>query len=170
VLPYRGPQAAAAELARPASKPAPVRDGGARRGGVRGGSGAHADFSGLAARSSAAVDFRPTLRTFTVLSVIAERPGLNNREVADRAGVSDQGQISRLLWRLEDQGLVQNTGGREQGTPKAWSLTTLGEQALQASSPHGARMERSSRAARNGSAAGRAAGRLDIEASAMGGV
>jgi AcrR family transcriptional regulator/DNA-binding MarR family transcriptional regulator len=131
VLPYRGPAAATRELSRPASK-IPVRD--------RSGTGAHigdGPFGGTGG-FSAPVDFRPTLRTFTVLSAIAERPGLNNREVSDVAGVADQGQISRLLWRLEDQGLVQNTGGREQGTPKAWSLTPLGEQALHASRPHSA--------------------------------
>jgi AcrR family transcriptional regulator/DNA-binding MarR family transcriptional regulator len=131
VLPYRGPAAATRELSRPTPKPSGRASNGADGhigDGPFGGSGG----------SSAAVDFRPTLRTFTVLSAIAERPGLNNREVSDRAGVSDQGQISRLLWRLEDQGLVQNTGGNEQGTPKAWSLTPLGAQALHASRPHSA--------------------------------
>jgi hypothetical protein len=95
--------------------------------------------SGPAGRKSGVGQFRPTLRTFTVLSTIAERPGLNNREVSERAEVSDQGQISRLLWRLEDQGLLRNTGCWEQDTPKAWSLTPLGEQALCASRPHVAR-------------------------------
>jgi AcrR family transcriptional regulator/DNA-binding MarR family transcriptional regulator len=134
VLPYRGGAAATRELSRPPASNLP--------GGERSGRSAHAGgsgespFGGSGGSSVAPMEFRPTLRTFTVLSVIAERPGLNNREVSDGAGVSDQGQISRLLWRLEDQGLVRNTGGREQGTPKAWSLTALGEQALQASRPH----------------------------------
>ncbi len=122
VLPYRGPAAATRQLhisqADPRLRPADK-----------------SRVSGPAGRTSGVRQFRPTLRTFTVLSVIGEQAGLNNREVADRAGVSDQGQISRLLWRLEDQGLVQNTGGREQGTPKAWSLTPLGEQALHAGRP-----------------------------------
>jgi AcrR family transcriptional regulator/DNA-binding HxlR family transcriptional regulator len=131
VLPYRGPAAATCELSRPpALKPA---------GGARGGVGAGIAGEGsFGVTSVAPVEFRPTLRTFTVLSAIAERPGLNNREVSDAAGIVDQGQISRLLWRLEDQGLVQNTGGRAQGTPKAWSLTPLGQQALHASRPHSA--------------------------------
>jgi AcrR family transcriptional regulator/DNA-binding MarR family transcriptional regulator len=137
VLPYRGQQAATAELARAASALVPAC-GDVSSDGSSGGSMARSGFSRLIPESSAPVDFRPTLRTFIVLSAIAERPGLNNREVSDRAGVSDQGQISRLLWRLEDQGLVQNTGGREQGTPKAWSLTPLGQQALHASRPHSA--------------------------------
>jgi AcrR family transcriptional regulator len=139
VLPYRGQEAAAAELARAVSETVPARS--ARRGGSAGGSKTPSGFSGFVGGSSVSVDFRPTLRTFTVLSVIGQQAGLNNREVSDRAGVSDQGQISRLLWRLEDQGLVQNTGGREQGTPKAWSLTALGEQALHASRPHAAHLD-----------------------------
>jgi AcrR family transcriptional regulator len=131
VLPYRGPAAATRELSRSVSKfSVRVRGAGTDTGGSSDG-----PFGGPSAGS---VEFRPTLRTFTVLSAIAERPGLNNREVSGCAGISDQGQISRLLWRLEDLGLVQNTGGREQGTPKAWSLTPLGEQALQASHPHSA--------------------------------
>jgi AcrR family transcriptional regulator len=132
VLPYRGPAAATRELSRPAPKPSDRARTGTR--GDTPGSVSGSPFG----RSPAPAEFRPTLRTFTVLSVIAKRPGLNNREVADAAGVSDQGQISRLLWRLEDLGLAQNAGGHEQGTPKAWSLTPLGEQALHASRPHSA--------------------------------
>jgi AcrR family transcriptional regulator len=134
VLPYRGQDGAALELARaPLKRTVHV----AGRGGVSrerdGGDGASARVSG----SAVLTGFRPTLRTFTVLSSIGDHPGLNNREISDLAGVSDQGQISRLLWRLEDQGLLENTGGHAQGTPKAWSLTMLGAQALQqAGSPH----------------------------------
>jgi AcrR family transcriptional regulator len=129
VLPYRGREAAAEQLqigpADPRLRPAD-----------------RSRASGPAGRASGVRPFRPTLRTFAVLSSIGEHPGLNNREVSDRAGVSNQGQMSRLLWRLEDRGLVENTGGYAQGTPKAWSLTVLGEQALlQASSPHDARSE-----------------------------
>ncbi len=134
VLPYRGPVAATRELSRPPASKLPAGEcsgGGAHAGGGFG----ESPVGGSAGFSVALVEFRPTLRTFAVLAVIAERPGLNNREVSDGAGVSDQGQISRLLWRLEDQGLVQNTGGREQGTPKAWSLTARGEQALRAGRP-----------------------------------
>jgi AcrR family transcriptional regulator/DNA-binding MarR family transcriptional regulator len=150
VLPYRGRQAAAAELARAVPVSAPVSSA-RRRSDSSAKSRVRTGFTGLDPEPRAPVDFRPTLRTFTVLSVIAEQAGLNNREVSDRAGVSDQGQISRLLWRLEDQGFVQNTGGREQGTPKAWSLTPLGEQALHASRPHSAHSD-------NGSTAGGSTG------------
>ncbi len=160
VLPYRGPAAATRELSRPAHKPSEH----ARR-------GTGADSTGGAGEnlfggSSGAVEFRPTLRTFAVLSVIAERSGLNNREVADAAGIVDQGQISRLLWRLEDQGLAQNTGGSSQGTPKAWSLTPLGEQALHASRPLGAHANPTDPT----SGAASRSGRVSVEASVARGV
>jgi AcrR family transcriptional regulator len=123
VLPYRGQDAAAEQLQISQADPRlPPAD--------------QSRVSGPAGRALGVCPFRPTVRTFTVLSSIGEHPGLNNREISDLAGVSDQGQISRLLWRLEDQGLVENAGGYAQGTPKAWSLTALGEQALQASSSH----------------------------------
>ncbi len=156
VLPYRGPAAATRELSRPARKPSE----GARSGmlAVTADDYRNSPFGG----SSSPVDFRPTLRTFTVLSVIAERPGLNNREVSDAAGVSDQGQISRLLWRLEDLGLAQNTGGHEQGTPKAWSLTPLGEQALHASRPHSAHADGAGSASGETSVPGRRSGEASV--------
>jgi AcrR family transcriptional regulator len=128
VLPYRGRDIAAEELQIGQSGPR-LRPADRSR------------VNGPAGRASGVFEFRPTLRTFAVLSSIGEYPGLNNREISDLAGVSDQGQISRMLWRLEDQGLVENTGGYAQGTPKAWSLTALGEQALQARSPHDTRSE-----------------------------
>ncbi len=56
--------------------------------------------------------------------------------VADTAGVEDQGQISKLLRRLESLGLVINTGqGHSKGEPNRWALTTRGgevEQAIRA--------------------------------------
>jgi AcrR family transcriptional regulator len=79
---------------------------------------------------------RLTYRTLRVLSVIGERSGASNREVADLAGVADQGQMSKLLARLERLGLVHNAavghghrGGRRQptGEPNVWRLTVLGE-------------------------------------------
>ena len=78
--------------------------------------------------------FRPTLRTHKVLAAVAERPGANNRQVGVTAGVSDQGQMSRLLARLEGLGLLRNTGGQTLGAPYAWHLTPRGEEVL--SLPH----------------------------------
>ncbi|HXQ00053.1 MAG TPA: hypothetical protein VN845_08310, partial [Solirubrobacteraceae bacterium] len=43
--------------------------------------------------------------------------------------IVDQGQISKLLTRLEYQGLIVNRGAdsRARGTPNAWWLTERGE-------------------------------------------
>jgi DNA-binding MarR family transcriptional regulator len=72
---------------------------------------------------------RLTYRTVRVLMSIAELPGGSNREVAERVGIVDQGQISKLLTRLEYQGLIVNRGadGPARGTPNAWWLTERGE-------------------------------------------
>ncbi len=73
---------------------------------------------------------RLTYRTVRVLRAIAELPAGSNREVAERAGIVDQGQISKILTRLEYQGLVVNRGGSgaARGTPNAWWLTERGEE------------------------------------------
>lgn len=53
----------------------------------------------------------------------------SNREVADAAGVHDQGQISKLLARLERLGLLHNNGdGQPRGEPNAWALTNRGKE------------------------------------------
>jgi DNA-binding MarR family transcriptional regulator len=75
------------------------------------------------------LDMRLTNRTVQVLLAIAGRPGASNRQVADDSGVSDQGQISRLLARLEHLDLIGNSGaGPGRGEPNAWSLTHKGRQ------------------------------------------
>ena len=48
----------------------------------------------------------------------------------EAADIDDQGQISRLLARLEGLGLLENRGTRELGAPYAWHLTPRGEEAL----------------------------------------
>jgi AcrR family transcriptional regulator len=73
------------------------------------------------------VNFRLTVRTQMVLTAVARHPGGSNREVSDAAGVADQGQISKLLARLEGLGLLRNAGGETQGIPNAWHLTQRGE-------------------------------------------
>jgi AcrR family transcriptional regulator len=76
---------------------------------------------------------RLTYRTLLVLGGIAAHPGASNREVSALAEVSDQGQISKLLARLERLGLIENTGeGQPSGEPNAWSLTTLGHEVHEA--------------------------------------
>jgi AcrR family transcriptional regulator len=79
------------------------------------------------------LDMRLTYRTLRVLATIAATPGASNREVAEEAGVADQGQISKLLARLENLGLIRNTGvGHLKGEPNAWELTARGLQVQQA--------------------------------------
>jgi len=109
VLPYLGPAAARRELARPAPKPPRVT---------------RAERNPLGE-----LDMRLTYRTVRVLMAIAAQPGSSNRVVADAAEVTDQGQMSKLLARLNDIGLIQNTGGgAARGEPNAWTLTEKGWQ------------------------------------------
>src|ERR1039457_5770222 len=87
----------------------------------------------------ARIPFRLTVRTHRVLSAVAELGGRgsnpNNREVSDAAGIADQGQISRLLARLEGHGLLQNTGGSTQGVPRVWRLTPRGQEIVRVGQP-----------------------------------
>ncbi len=110
VLPYMGAAAARRELTRPTP--------------------AFGGPSGIGDIPPEGLNLRLTYRTTRVLLAIGQRPGVNNREVADQAGIVDQGQISRLLNRLEGLGLIVNTSdGTTRGAPNAWLLTARGEQA-----------------------------------------
>ena len=117
VLPYMGPAAARREQAMPAPKaPTPPRSGL-----LAGAVPSEDPLQGL--------QMRWTYRTARVMRGISELPGASNREVADYAGIHDQGQVSKLLARLQRLGLIANTGdGHAKGEPNAWSLTPLGEQ------------------------------------------
>jgi AcrR family transcriptional regulator len=113
VLPYQGQAAAARESARPAPR---------RR------KAAHSEGDPLRD-----LDMRLTYRTVRVLLAIAELGGRgagpSNRQIADASGVQDQGQISKLLARLEHLGLIYNNGaGPAKGEPNVWSLTHRGEE------------------------------------------
>jgi DNA-binding PadR family transcriptional regulator len=57
---------------------------------------------------------------------------LNSRAVGDAAGISDQGQISKLLRRLEHLGLIANAVEHPGRGPNAWSLTPRGWELEQA--------------------------------------
>jgi AcrR family transcriptional regulator len=109
VHPYLGSAAARRELERPmprASFP-PADD-------------ATDPFKGLAIRF--------TYRTARVLATIAATPGASNRVVANASGIVDEGQMSRLLTRLQRSGLVDNRDEpRHKGEPNAWTLTQRGE-------------------------------------------
>jgi AcrR family transcriptional regulator len=75
------------------------------------------------------LDMRLTYRTVRVLIAIADRPRASNREVAGAAGIADQGQISKLLTRLQSLGLIRNEGqGQLKGAPNAWALTPKGQE------------------------------------------
>lgn len=110
VLPYLGRTAAARE----ASKRSPVTP--------------VAGKPGIAADGLRDLSIRLTYRTTLVLSAIAKHPGASNRKVAQHAGVADQGQISKLLTRLANAGLVENHIAPGNGEPYAWQLTTKGHQ------------------------------------------
>jgi AcrR family transcriptional regulator/DNA-binding MarR family transcriptional regulator len=132
VLPYRGPAAARREQDRPL--PAPVEESVIAHG-VPHGIGAGERGRDLLAE----LPMRLTYRTARVLEAIATCSGASNRVVADRAGVSDQGQISKLLARLERIGLLTNTveeGHHAKGEPNSWSLTSKGAQVMQAIRVH----------------------------------
>ncbi len=124
VLPYLGQAAARRELDRPTPSARSPRAPGSSRATPQ---------SPSAANPLAGLNMRVTYRTLQVLAVIANTPGASNREIADGAGVHDQGQISKLLTRLERLGLVHNTGaGQAKGEPNAWTLTPQGQQVEQA--------------------------------------
>jgi AcrR family transcriptional regulator len=120
VLPYLGAAAARRELERPVPKaarheprtqPNPLKE----------------------------LDMRLTYRTVRVLAAIATTPGSSNRKIATAAGVSDQGQMSKLLARLDQLGLIHNTGaGQTRGEPNAWTLTEAGHQVQGAIAGHAA--------------------------------
>jgi DNA-binding MarR family transcriptional regulator len=75
------------------------------------------------------LDMRLTYRTVRVLVAVAQHPGASNRQVAEVSGVADQGQISKLLLRLHNLGLIENTGqGPARGEPNAWRLTAKGQE------------------------------------------
>jgi AcrR family transcriptional regulator len=110
VLPYLGPAAARRELARPAPRPpalAPAQSG--------------------RADPLRELDMRLTYRTVRVLLAVAATPGASNRHIADGSGITDQGQISKLLRRLHGLGLIDNAGApATRGAPNSWVLTDKG--------------------------------------------
>jgi AcrR family transcriptional regulator len=113
VLPYLGQAAAAGETARPSPKRLRVA----------------APRQGDPLRE---LDMRLTYRTVRVLVAIAtlgeQGPNPSNRQVSDAAGVSDQGQISKLLARLEHLGLIENADVPTRGEPNAWRLSAKGQE------------------------------------------
>lgn len=110
-LPYLGLAAARRELARPAPAQGERAERRARPSGGR----------------LPELPMRLTYRTVRVIAALAETPGASNRQVGDAADVTDQGQISKLLRRLQRLGLVVNAeDGAARGTANAWELTDGG--------------------------------------------
>ncbi|MGH2853122.1 MAG: TetR/AcrR family transcriptional regulator [Solirubrobacteraceae bacterium] len=120
VLPYLGARAASSELTRK-PPPQPKRRRSPRR-------TVKDPLEGL--------DMRLTYRTVRVLTFIGEHSGASNREIAEGAGIADQGQISKLLTRLERLRLVRNMGeGQVKGASNEWYLTDRGAQVERATRP-----------------------------------
>lgn len=117
VLPYLGAGVARRELTRPAPR-------------IRIGAGVEPP-DGVVFAEQQGSGTRLTYRTTRVLRAIADYPGASNREVADRAGIVDQGQASKLLNRLQARGLIAKAGeARTRGAPNSWRLTEPGELVL----------------------------------------
>jgi AcrR family transcriptional regulator len=114
VLPYLGAAAAQRELERPVSsarRVTPKRETLHRKDPLAG------------------LNMRLTYRTVQVLRSIRRSPGASNHALADACGILDQGQISKLVARLERLGLVENRGeGHARGGANAWFLTARGTQ------------------------------------------
>lgn len=111
VLPYLGSQAANGELQ--AVTPVPADQGP---------HSAHAIQQSLEG-----LKIRLTYRTLRALRAIAEQPGASNRQVSNAAGIEDQGQISKLLGRLQTLELIRNRSECPgKGAANEWELTPRG--------------------------------------------
>jgi AcrR family transcriptional regulator len=123
VLPYLGAAAARREADRPVSvsaAPSPARSSG---------------------NPLAELGLRVTYRTMRVLAAIEAQGGRgsypSNRQVGRASGIEDQGQVSKLLARLERVGLIENVrGDRGKGVPNMWQLTLKGREFQAAIEPH----------------------------------
>ncbi|HEY4451309.1 MAG TPA: TetR family transcriptional regulator [Solirubrobacteraceae bacterium] len=116
VLPYLGVRAARAEL---------LREPVLRRRVHRQAPGGADHLEG--------VDLRLTYRTVRVLDAISSNPGASNRTIAESSGVTDQGQISKLLGRLAGLELIENHGvGQRSGGANAWELSERGRRVANA--------------------------------------
>ena len=98
VLPYLGASAALRERTRPASRDM------YRTTGVR--------TQASTPRLTGAPCGLPT-RTACVLEALRDHPGASNRAVGEQAEISDQGQVSKLLARLERLKLITNSAQSE---------------------------------------------------------
>jgi AcrR family transcriptional regulator len=121
VLPYLGPASADAEL----DAASPIPDSPTTRKRPR-----------CKRNALDGLNLRMTYRTACVLTTISDVPGASNREVAERSGIRDAGQVSKLLSRIATLRLIENRSlGQTSGTANAWHLTTQGEELVRATHP-----------------------------------
>jgi DNA-binding MarR family transcriptional regulator len=118
VVPYLGQDAASVERAgRPAA---------AER--LSAGADEPAVASGLEVASPLPFSYRTAL----VLRVIACAPRSSNREIAEAAGLADEGQTSHLLRRLARRGLIEKVTPRNGSRREnAWLLTRCGRRVIE---------------------------------------
>jgi len=121
LAPYLGPAAARRELERPT----PLSPNGIRK---------------VPTDPLRDLGIRLTYRTIRVLLAIGELSGPDshpsNRQVSDAAGIRDQGQVSKLLARLQQLGLVEKAvESQAKGEPNAWTLTQRGIEVREVVSP-----------------------------------
>ena len=95
MLPYLGAHEAGRELMAPPPQPR--------------GPGQQPRAADAEEESLDGLDMRLTYRTVRVLMALSECPGASNRQIAERSGISAQGQISKLLTRLARLKLVTNS-------------------------------------------------------------
>ncbi len=108
VQPYLGVAAAKRELERPTPAPKPT-------------------VPKLPSDPFKDLPIRLTYRTARVLAAIAATPGASGKQIARASEITDDGQMSRLLNRLERVGLIENAGtGPAKGEANAWTLTSKG--------------------------------------------
>jgi AcrR family transcriptional regulator len=121
ILPYLGPAASRKELDLPVPRPRPTAEE------------ANGHVAVPASDPFRNLPIRITFRTVRVLSTVGGHPDASNREIGEDAGVIDQGQMSKLLRRLEKAGLIENHGeGQTRGEANAWRLTPYGHGVLHA--------------------------------------
>jgi AcrR family transcriptional regulator len=119
VLPYMGPAAARREIERtlPSAPAIEPRE-----------TALHAEGS----EPLAALPIRLTYRTARVLQAVAaltaSGSGASNRQIGEKAGISDPGQASKLLSRLRAHDLLENVaaGNLARGEANQWQLTATG--------------------------------------------
>jgi AcrR family transcriptional regulator len=120
-FPYLGAPRARAELRRRSAQ----------------GSGSQSDARRRREEPLRGIDIRLTYRTIRALGAVRAHPSASNRVVADECGIQDQGQISKLLSRLERLALIENRGvGQKHGGMNAWHITERGSQIVRATNVH----------------------------------